>query len=125
MVETLGGPVAAYYTLAASSIALGDLPPDVTKRLPRYPTLPAVRIGRLAVDLQFQKRGLGVAMLMNAVDRTMAGAAAAFALVVDAKDELAVAFYERQGFRPLQGQPRTLYLPLITAQRALLWKKVH
>ena len=91
MVEIASACVAAYYTLSAASIPLLDLPPDETKRLPRYPTLPAVLIGRLAatgthVDRRFQRRGLGELMLMNAVHRTMQDAAAAFALLVDAKN---------------------------------------
>src|ERR1700733_7644435 len=53
-VELATGSVAGYYTIAATSIPLVDLPPEDTKRLPRYPTLPAVRIGRLAVDKRFQ-----------------------------------------------------------------------
>ena len=53
VVETATSQVAAYYTLSAASIPLVDLPPDEAKRLPRYPTLPAVRIGRLAVDQHF------------------------------------------------------------------------
>ena len=97
-----------------------DLPPDETKRLPRYPTLPAVLIGRLAVDRGFQRRGLGELMLMNAVHRTMQDAAAAFALLVDAKNDLAAAFYRRYGFRPVVGRPGTLFLPLATAQKTLL-----
>ena len=120
VVETATGQVAAYYTLSAASIPLVDLPPDETRRLPRYPTLPAVRIGRLAVDRRFQRRGLGELMLMNAVHRTMQDAAAAFALLVDAKNDLAVGFYRRYGFRPVAGKPRTLFLPLATAQKALL-----
>src|SRR5450432_1931566 len=64
-VETLTSHVAAWYTISAASIPLVDLPPDETKRLPRYPTLPAVRIGRLAVDRRYQRRGLGELMLMN------------------------------------------------------------
>jgi len=55
--EAVTGQVAAYYTIAASSIPLVDLPEEVVRRLPHYPTLPAVRIGRLAVDLRFQGRG--------------------------------------------------------------------
>ncbi len=47
-VETATHHVAAYYTISAASIPLVHLPPDETKRLPRYPTVPAVRIGRLA-----------------------------------------------------------------------------
>lgn len=122
MVETGTSQVAAYYTLSAASIPLVDLPPDEAKRLPRYPTLPAVRIGRLAVDQRFQRRGLGELMLMNAVHRTIQDAAALFALAVDAKNEQAAAFYQRYGFRPIVSKPRTLFLPLVTAQRTLLQK---
>jgi len=59
-------------------------------------------------------------MLMNAVHRTMQDAAAAFALLVDAKNDLAAGFYRRYGFRPIAGKPRTLFLPLATAQKTLL-----
>src|ERR1035438_2154580 len=120
VVEVATGHVAAYYTLSAASIPLVDLPPDEARRLPRYPILPAVRIGRLAVDRRFQRRGLGELMLMNAVHRTSQDAAAAFALLVDAKNDQAVAYYRRYGFRPVAGKPRTLFLPLATAQRTLL-----
>src|ERR1700691_4402992 len=58
-VDAASGQVAAYYTMAAASVPLVDLPPEEAKRLPRYPTLPAVRIGRLAVDQRYQCRGLG------------------------------------------------------------------
>jgi len=122
VVETVTSQVAAYYTLSAASIPLADLPPNEAKRLPRYPTLPAVRIGRLAVDQRYQRRGLGELMLMNAVHRTLQDAAAAFALLVDAKSDQAAAFYQRYGFRPVAGKPRTMFLPLATAQRALLGK---
>jgi ribosomal protein S18 acetylase RimI-like enzyme len=118
-VEMATGRVAAYYTLSAASIAFVDLPPEETKRLPRYPTLPAVRIGRLAVDERFQGRGLGAALLMDAATRTKHADAAAFTLLVDAKNDRAVAFYRRYGFRVLVSQPRTLFLPLATAHKAL------
>jgi ribosomal protein S18 acetylase RimI-like enzyme len=119
-VEVLSGVVAAYYTLSASSIPVVDLPPEETKRLPRYPTLPAVRIGRLAVDQRFQGRGLGGAMLMNAAHRSLQSDAAAYTLLVDAKNDRAVAFYQHHGFRTLTSQPRTLFLPLAVAQKAFL-----
>lgn len=122
VVETATSRVAAYYTLSAASIPLVDLPPHEAKRLPRYPTLPAVRIGRLAVDQRYQRRGLGELMLMNAVHRTLQDAAAAFALLVDAKNDQAAAFYQRYGFRQIAGQPQTLFLPLATAQKTLLGK---
>ncbi len=49
--------IAGYYTLAATSVPDDDLPPDVIKRLPRYPLLPAALIGRLAVDQRFHGAG--------------------------------------------------------------------
>jgi ribosomal protein S18 acetylase RimI-like enzyme len=122
VVETATSQVAAYYTLSAASIPLVDLPPAEAKRLPRYPTLPAVRIGRLAVDQRFQRLGLGELMLMNAVHRTIQDPAAAFALLVDAKNDQATAFYQRYGFRPIASKPRALFLPLATAQKTLLRK---
>jgi len=119
LVEQATGTVAAYYTLSAASIPLVDLPPEEAGRLPRYPTLPAVRIGRLAVGFHFQRRGLGELMLMDAVHRTARDDTAAFALLVDAKNDPAAAFYRRYGFRPVAGRPRTLFLPLATARQTL------
>ena len=116
-VESATSHVAAWYTISAASIPLVDLPPDETKRLPRYPTVPAIRIGRLAVDQRFQGRGLGAALLADAGTRAVKADAAAFTLLVDANNDSAVAFYERFGFRTLASQPRTLFLPLATAQK--------
>ena len=62
------------------------------KRLPRYPTLPAVRIGRLAVHQRFQGRGLGGALLMDAARRSLQSPPAVYALLVDAKNDQAVGF---------------------------------
>ena len=119
-IETGTSQVGAYYTISAASIPLVDLPANETKRLPRYPTVPAIRIGRLAVDQKLQGRGLGAALLADAAIRTLKGDAAAFTLLVDAKNDQAVAFYQRFGFRALASQPRTLFLPLATARKALL-----
>ncbi|MGP0073045.1 MAG: GNAT family N-acetyltransferase [Bryobacteraceae bacterium] len=118
-VESATGLVAAYYTIAAASIPLVELPREEAKRLPRYPTLPAVRIGRLAVDQRFQGRGLGGALLIDAARRSSQSPPAVYALLVDAKSDQAVAFYQRFGFRAFASQPRTLFLPLATAQKAL------
>jgi ribosomal protein S18 acetylase RimI-like enzyme len=114
--ETATSHIAAYYTISAASIPLIDLPPDETRRLPRYPTVPAIRIGRLSVDERFQGRGLGAALLADAAVRPLKADAAAFTLLVDAKNDQAVAFYQHFGFRTLASQPRTLFLPLATAQ---------
>jgi len=118
-IELVTNHLAAYYTIASASIPTPQLPPEMIKRLPRYPTLPAVRIGRLAVDLKFRGRGLGAALLADAVRRTLLAPPAVFALLVDAKNEEAAAFYQRYGFRPLASQPRTLFLPMATAAKTL------
>lgn len=110
--------IAGYYTLASASLLLADLPVSLGKKLPRYPTVPAVRMGRLAVDQAFKGQGLGGALLADALDRAIRSDIAAYALMVEAKDEAAVAFYLHHGFIALRDLPRTLFLPLATAQPA-------
>src|SRR6218665_450511 len=58
-----GQRIAGYYTLASASLLLADLPASIGKKLPRYPAVPAVRLGRLAVDQSFAGQGLGAALL--------------------------------------------------------------
>ncbi len=111
--------VAGFYTLASAGIPMADLPPEITKRLPRYASVPAVRIGRLAVDLRFRKKGLGGALLINAASRAFSSEAAAYALLVEAKNDQAVAFYEHHGLERFASQPRTLFLALATAEKSL------
>src|SRR5258708_39230580 len=118
-IDQATGKLAAYYTIASASIPTPDLPAEITKRLPRYPTIPAVRIGRLAVDLEYRGRGLGGALLADALQRVLLSPPAVFALLVDAKDDQAVAFYRHHGFLPLASQPRTLFLPVATAEKLL------
>lgn len=104
--------IAGYYTLASASVLLSDLPEKLQKKLPRYPSVPTVRMGRLAVDQSFKGQGLGGALLADALLRTRNAEIAAYALVVDAKDDLAVAFYLHHGFIAFASQPRTLFFPL-------------
>lgn len=111
-----GQRIAGYYTLATASLLLADLPANIGNKLPRYPTVPTIRMGRLAVDLAFKGRGLGGALLADALDRAARSEIAAYALMVDAKDKVAVAFYQHHGFIALPGSPRTLFLPLATVQ---------
>ena len=113
------GAIAGYYTLAATSLPLTELSAEETRRLPRYALLPAGLIGRLAVDRRFQRFGLGGALVMDAVARSARADQAIFALIVDAKDAAAVAFYERLQFRRFTSRPQSLFLPLATALKAL------
>ena len=108
--------IVGYYTLASASLLLADLPASIGKKLPRYPTVPAVRMGRLAVDQEFKGQGLGGALLADALDRALRSEIAAFALIVDAKDEAASAFYRHHGFIALPDSPLRLFLPLASIQ---------
>ena len=113
-----GQRIAGYYTLASASLLLSDLPASTCKKLPRYPTVPTIRMGRLAVDQAFKGQGLGGALLADALDRAARSEIAAFALMVDAKDEAAAAFYQLHGFIALPDSPLTLFLALATARRS-------
>jgi ribosomal protein S18 acetylase RimI-like enzyme len=113
------GGITAYYTFAATGIPLTDLTPAVTRRLPRYPTVPAALIGRLAVDQRFRGQGPGAALIVDAIARAMRAEPAIFALVVDAKDHTALRFYQHLGFQRFISHPMRLYLSVTEAARRL------
>ena len=107
-----GQHIAGYYTLASAGVLLVDFPDEISKKLPRYPQIPTVLMGRLAVDRRFEKRGLGPALMADAFERCKGSGIGAYALFVDAKDDKAAAFYQHHGFIPLPRSPRRLFLPL-------------
>jgi len=109
--------LAGFYTLASASVPLQDLPTDQARKLPRYPAVPAVRMGRLAVDAAFKGQGLGAALLADALTRVAHAEIAAYALLVDAKDAAAAAFYRHHGFIALPDSPLTLFMPLAAVPR--------
>src|SRR5438046_2131206 len=78
---------------------------EASCRWPRYPTIPAALMGRLAVDQQFRGRGLGAALIVDAIARAMRAEPAIFALVVDAKDDTALRFYQHLGFQRFVSHP--------------------
>lgn len=106
------GGIAGYYTLSATSLKLPDLPETVTRKLPRYPLIPATLLGRLAVDLRHRGQGHGRFLLADALFRAVRSEIASFAILVDAKDENARRFYERESFLPLPDRPLKLFRPL-------------
>jgi ribosomal protein S18 acetylase RimI-like enzyme len=112
LVEGDGPAVCGYYTLAATSIALVHLPAASAKRLPRYPAVPATLMGRLTVDRRYRGRRFGELLLLDAFSRALRSDIASYSVVVDAKDEAAVAFYTRYGFLPLVEGGRRLFLPM-------------
>ena len=116
LVQRHSTTILGYYTLSATAIAPSGLPPDLVKRLPRYPTLPALLIGRLAVDQRYHGHGIGQRLLMSALHRSISVRAelGCIAVVVDAKDDAARTFYEHHDFRRFIDDPYRLYLPMAT-----------
>ena len=113
------GQVAGYYTLSSASVLLVDLPQALAQKLPRYPSVPAVRMGRLAVDHSFKGEGLGAALLADALRRAATADIAAYAFVVDAKNEAAASFYAHHGFMAMPDQPLFLLIPLATVKELI------
>ena len=100
--------VVGYYTLATSSLPLTDIDAATAKKLPRYPLFPAVRIGRLAVSSSQRGNGIGAGLLIDAIARSFRADLMAFAVVVDAKDDAAAAFYKHHGFISFASVPMSL-----------------
>lgn len=104
--------VVGYYCLASGALALNDAPGPVRRNMPD--PVPMAILGRLAVDQSWHGKGLGTALLQDAVLRTLqaAGILAIRGLLVHAISAEARRFYEHNGFIPSPTQPMTLVLSL-------------
>lgn len=107
------GLVVGYYTLSNSSVLPTNLPANVAGKLPHYDSFPAILIGRLAVDRRYRGRGFGGLLLLDALQRCLESSqiTGVMAVIVDAKDGAARAFYERFGFHRFADHEYRLYLP--------------
>jgi GNAT superfamily N-acetyltransferase len=106
------GGIAGYYTLSSTAVDIGEWPVQTVRKLPRYPLIPATLLGRLAVDRRQQGRGYSRHLLADALFRSLSSEIASFAVVVDAKDENARRFYERESFLTFPDQPMKLFRPM-------------
>ena len=113
--DSLG--VVGFYSVSSWALRLRDLPPDIGRKLPRYPLVPAILIGRLARDERVRGQRIGDFLLGDAIVRIVraADSVGTFAIAVEAKDESAAALYLRFAFRRLPEAPLSLYLPMSIA----------
>ena len=113
--------VVGFYSLSSLSLSLDHLPEQVAHKLPRYDAIPAALIGRLARDERVRGQGVGELLLADAISRVLGAgrSIAVFAIVVDAKDERAVGFYQTFGFQPFPLRPNRLFLLTATAASGL------
>lgn len=111
--------VVGFYTLTNTSVDLSVVPDAIATQLPRYPTVGATLIGRLARDITCRGDHLGEHILFDALFRSLdlSRQIASAAVVVEAKNEFATRFYQRYGFVTLSPPDKRLYLPMRTIER--------
>ncbi|MFN7734055.1 MAG: GNAT family N-acetyltransferase [Pirellula sp.] len=109
--------ILGFYTLSATSVALSVLPDELTRKLPRYPVIPAILVGRLARDIHYP--GIGAFLLLDAIARCVRAAKeiAASLIVVDSKGAAATRFYGKFGFLSLPKLSDRMFLPMHTAEK--------
>ena len=115
-----GDRVAGFYSLAASAVEKRRLSSRVGRNMPE--PVPVILLGQLAVDSAYQGRRLGSDLLVDAVRRARSAAEVigARAIVVQAMDERAKAFYRRFGFRPFSDREPLMLVLRISELEALL-----
>lgn len=111
--------VVGYYSLAVGAVAHAGAPPRIVKGLARHP-VPVMLLARLAVDNALKGRGMGAALLHDALARTLQAAdiAGIRAVIVHAKDDSARRFYEHFDFDPSPTDPYHLYLLIKDLRKA-------
>jgi GNAT superfamily N-acetyltransferase len=118
-VITVDGRVIGYYALATGAIAQHEATGKVRRTMPD--PIPVMVLGRLAVDRQYQGRGLGSALLRDALLRTLNAASIAGirAVLLHAISDEAKRFYERAGFSPSPVDPMTLMITIADIEKAI------
>ncbi len=108
--------IAGYHTLSQYSVKLDNIPEEIARKLTRHNEMPATLIGRLARSESFREMGLGEMLLMDALHRCLINSrqVASWAVIVDAKDDAAIAFYRQYGFIEVPKTPNRLFLPMAT-----------
>lgn len=106
-----GDKVVGYHTIVAGEVRHGEAPERIAKGMPRHP-IPLLILARLAVHSEWQGRGLGAGLLLDAFGRTLQAAyiVGVRALAVHAKDDAAASFYGHFGFMPSSTDPRHLFI---------------
>jgi predicted GNAT family N-acyltransferase len=108
--------VIGYYSLSSISIDASELSDEFMKKLPRYPMLPGILIGRLAIDSNYQGQKMGAHLLIDALKRSLliSDQIGINAVIVDAKDNNAASFYRYYDFIELPSNKLKLFFPINT-----------
>jgi predicted GNAT family N-acyltransferase len=114
-----GKTILGYYTLSQYSVQLNDIPAEIAKKkFAKYPGLSATLLGRLARHESMKGQGMGELLLMDALRQALrlSRQVASAAVIVDAKDDKAAAFYRKYGFIGLPKLERRLFIPMATVE---------
>jgi GNAT superfamily N-acetyltransferase len=111
--------IIGFFTLTLCEVRTEKLPTRFAKKYPAR--VPGVKLARLAVSKDCQRQGIGGVLLIEAMQRALIVAenAGGIGLFVDAKDEVAKAYYVRYGFVSLEDISLELFLPLATIQQMI------
>ena len=118
-----GQEIAGYYALSTGAVSHAEAVGRVRRNMPD--PVPVIVIGRLAIASRFQGRGIGTALLKDAVLRILQAAeiAGIRAILVHAISEPAKRFYEKNGFIPSPADPMTLMITIAEAEKFLTEKR--
>jgi len=112
---TYKSKVAAYYTLASSTVSRDEIPTD--KNLPGYP-VPVVLLARLAVDERYKRQRLGEKTLITALRKSVAltdTGLPALGIILDVLNDDALRFYQHfEMFEPFTDNPMRLFVSMHT-----------
>jgi len=114
--------ITGYYTLSGNSISNDWIPDSFKKRLPKsYQSIPTILLGRLAIDKNFQDKGIGKILLIDSLKRCLdiSHSIGAFAVIVDPLDKDAERFYEKYGFIKLHDSGK-MFLPMKTIKELFI-----
>jgi ribosomal protein S18 acetylase RimI-like enzyme len=104
--------IAGFFTISNATVIPESVPPAIAKRLPRYNSWGCVKLGRMARDDAYADQGLGPILVARAfaIALAISDSSGSFALLVDAKNDRLVSWYEELGFRRLLDHPRSLFI---------------
>jgi GNAT superfamily N-acetyltransferase len=112
--------VAGYFTVSTAQVLYDEIPEKIRRKLSRY-SVPAFRIGRLAVAKEYQGKGVENYLLQKALCLAVriSVTAAVHVVIIDALNKEVVSFYTKYGFMQLPSHPLMLFLPVQTIARAV------
>ncbi|MBR4746337.1 MAG: GNAT family N-acetyltransferase [Desulfovibrio sp.] len=114
--------ILGYYTICAYSVEITTFPSEIIKKMPRYPYVPALLLGRLAVSKEVQGKHIGSLLVYDAMKRSCRSDLAWAFMIVDAKNISLCSFYERFMFARFSENSYKMWINIKQVKKILAWK---